>query len=143
MPQHFRDALIPRLHAAFPAADMQFDVKTGSGPALVVFPAKHPEVGELVIYDWDDQYVVFIGNFTHLHFGDWDTDWPAAERARSAAGEVVEYLRKVFADEVVFYGNHRGGGDRPRSSKERGFLSKAVFGERSYVWSGPLEPKDG
>jgi hypothetical protein len=47
-------------------------------------------------------------------------------------------LEDLFADRIEMYGSHRGGGGSRRISAEpRGVLSKALFGRKTYVWSGP------
>ena len=135
----FRDALIPRLRTAFPG--MPLHVGEGSEP-LVRIPAKHPDVGDVVILDDGDELRVSVGRLTHSHFGLDGSGLTPTERAGFIAGDVVGFLRKVFADEIEFYGNERGGGARERSRGKRGSLSKVFFGRKSYVWSGPLDPPD-
>jgi hypothetical protein len=130
-----RDALIPRLHAAFP--DMSMNVGS-EGEPLVTFSAKHADVGNLVIQDEGDELTVLIGDITHRHFGNYDRGLGANEKAESIASEVVEYLRKLFADEIEFFGDGLRGGARARGAKARGMLSKLFLGAKTYVWSGPL-----
>ena len=136
LPVH--DVLVPKLIAAFPPLGISVDAMTEAGPAVAVFPAAHPEVGDVVVYDREDEAVIFLGHYAHAHISNFDESLDANAKTEAIATEVVEFLRGVFADEVIFYGNRRGGGWGARSRK-RGLLSKFFFGERTYVWSGPLE----
>ena len=131
-----RDALVPKLRAAFPTELMRVG---GETEALAVFPAKHPEIGDLVIQDEGDEVTVIVGNITHRHFGSQSPRSSAHIQAEQIATEVTRYLHQLFADEIEFYGNGGRGGARVRSDKERGLLSKLLLGKRTYVWSGPIE----
>ena len=114
----------------------------GESEALVIFPAKHPEVGDLVVQDDGDELTVVLGSITHRHFGSQDPQLGPNEQAQQIAAEVTEYLRGMFADEIEFYGNGSKGGARKRSDKERGFLSKFLLGRRTFLWSGPVARND-
>ena len=131
-----RDALIPKLRTAFPSMSMRIG---GEDEALVVFPAKHAQVGDLRIQDEGDELTVIIGDITHRHFGSALTRAHPNEQAEDIATQVTDYLRQLFADEIEFYGYGSGGGARARSRTKRGLLSRLFLGWRTYVWSGPLE----
>ena len=131
-----RDALVPKLRAAFSRELMRVG---GETEALVVFPAKHPEIGDLVIQDEGDELTVIVGNITHRHFASQSPGSSAEIQAEQLATEVTEYLRQLFADEIEFYGDGSHSGARARSEKERGLLSKLLLGKRTYLWSGPVE----
>ena len=130
-----REVLVPKLLAAFPDAGML--VGKGDEP-LFVFPAKHSEIGDLIIQDEGDEITVILGNITHRHFCSDSAELDASQRADRIATELQEYLRGLFADEIEFYGNGSKGGARSRSATKRGLLSKILLGKRSYVWSGPI-----
>ena len=131
-----RDALIPKLRAEFPSMSMRIG---GEGEALVVFPAKHAQVGDLTIQDEGYELTVIIGAITHRHFGSPLTRANPHEQAEDIAAQVTEYLGQLFADEIEFYGYGTGGGARARSGTRRGLLSRLFLGWRTYVWSGPLD----
>ena len=131
-----RDALVPKLRAAFPGELIRVG---GEADALIVFPAKHPEIGDLVIQDEGDELTVIVGTITHRHFASQSPGSSAQFQAEQIATEVTEYLRQLFADEIEFYGDGSRGGARARSDKERGLVSKLLLGTRTYVWSGPIE----
>jgi hypothetical protein len=135
-----RDALLPRLTAAFPDARFNTD---GKGEALAVVPAKHPEVGDVLICDDGDELTVYIGEITHRHFGNYDEHLSPEERAARIATAVVNFLRDFFLDQIELFANGVFvGGFRVRSNRRRGWLSRFFFGRKTYLWSGPLDDKD-
>lgn len=125
-----RDILIPLLAERFPG---HF---TTAGPGVepcVTFPAKHPRVGDVHIHDDGDEITLVAGRFTHGHFSNYEK-LPLDEKERSIAEDVVDFLAELFADQVVLWGSHEGGGgwrivDRsvPERPKRRA----------EFVWSGP------
>jgi len=108
---------------------------------FAVFPAKHPDVGDIELYDDGDELTVVLGHFTHRHFGSYDEGISDIERAGLIAKECVDFLREIFADQVVFFGSHAGGGGSGRRGEPRSFISQRLFGRKTFVWSGPLEPE--
>jgi len=91
----------------------------------------------LEICDDDAALTVNCGNFTHVHFADYDEGISTQERERRSVESLVVFLRDVFSDRIEFWGSHRGmGGCRARGSQ--GALSRAVVGTAAFVWSGPL-----
>ena len=130
-----RSALIPKLKAMFPEAAMRIE---DHGESRLVFPAKHPSVGDLVIQDDGDEFTLFIGRITHRHFCSTELKASPEVQAEQIASEVTAYLGRLFADQIEFFGTGGSGGARARSDKTRGYISKLFFGRRSYVWSGPL-----
>lgn len=85
---------------------------------------------------------MFVGAFTHHHFGNDDDRLSAAERHDRIAEDVVAFLEELFSDGIEFYGSTLGGGWRRRVGKPRGLLSKLVFGD-TYVWSGRVRSGSG
>jgi hypothetical protein len=130
------DMLLARLAAAFAG-----EARRPDGESILIFPAKHPEVGDLVIYADGDEAIVRLGRITRRHFYNDDPDASPRQRAEKVAEEVLRYLDRVFSDRIEFYGAGSSGGARERSSRPRGLLSKLFFGRRTYVWSGPLEDR--
>jgi hypothetical protein len=115
------DRLPSKLKARWPDRPMKLG---GTDGLLVVFPAAHPEVGDVQIHDNGADIIVSIGKFTHEHFLTDD--------------EVIAFLEQLFADRIELFGVGRRGGWRARSPKPRGKISKFLLGRRTYVWSGPL-----
>jgi hypothetical protein len=129
------DHLLPKLNLSFPSRTFACDSEGGT----VTFPARHPEVGDVVVRDDVDEITIILGNFTHSHFGCYDSTISSAERMERIAEDVVGFLRDLFEDRIELFGSHRRGGCcRPRRSKLRSWLSRFWYGKRTFVWSGPL-----
>lgn len=130
------DRLIAMLHSQLPHQPMNVG---GAAGVVLVFPALHPDVGDIEVHENGDELIVMVGNFTHTHFQNYDQGLSNAERAERIAEDVAAFLKEVFSDRIEFFGSHTGaGGWRKRKPKERGILSKVVFGSKTYVWSGPV-----
>ena len=130
------DAIVPVLKARFVGRPVIF----GNPPGPVAtFPAAHADVGELVIHDDGDEFTLYVGKFTHVHFGDYDESLSESARAAKIVDNLVSFLDDVFADRMELFGSHTGGGGcRKRGNTPRGGASRLHFGARTYVWSGPV-----
>ena len=123
------DVLMPLLSNRFP--HLAFTGPSGQPPQLTI-PGSHPDVGDIVLQDNNDEITIFVGHFTHSHFANYD-DIPAAQKERIIAEDVVRFLDELFADRIVMWGSHRGmGGWQSVDS-----LSLLSVGRKKYVWSGP------
>jgi hypothetical protein len=128
--------LLPKLAATFRAGS--FRVSEGSQP-VAVFPAVHPDVGDVEIHDDGNELTVVVGKFTHSHFANYDEGIDDAERATRVVDALVEFLNDLFGDRIELYGSHEsGGGTRHLSHGPRGVISRTFLRGQSYVWSGPL-----
>lgn len=128
--------LLEKLQARLPAATFE---RSTASDAIVVFPAKHSDVGNLEVYDDGDELTVYVGSFTHVHFNNYDEGLTEAERAERIAGDVVGFVEDILADRIEFYGSHHGGGGcRYRDEQPPGLLSMLAHGKKKYVWSGPI-----
>lgn len=126
------DTLIPKLRRRFP--DRQMRLGTPPSPC-VVFPAIHPEVGDVEIYDDGDELTLVAGKFTHGHFSNYDDALSNQEKAEQITDSVILFLDELFADRIVLWGSHEGSG----GWYKRGESSSFQQGARGYVWSGPLD----
>src|SRR4051812_35246246 len=124
------ERLIPRLQQRFPDRSL----KVGAPPAAVaIFAAAHPDVGDVQIFDDGSEVTLIAGKFTHGHFSYFDSK-SLEEAAENIVQNVIDFLDQLFADQIILWGSHRGGGgwfdrDHGQASSEKGPL---------YVWSGPL-----
>jgi hypothetical protein len=128
--------LIPKLQEAFPNRGLIVD----RSKKQIVFAAAHPDVGDLDIRDDGSEITLIAGKFTHGHFSNYDDNLAAEEKSKQITDDVVVFLKEVFADQVVFWGSHKGGGGwykrgKPIEWSKTGLLSKP---EKEFVWSGPL-----
>ena len=134
------EALIPLLRERFP----QMKLRTGSSPdPCAVFPAIHPEVGDIAILDDGNELTIYAGNFTHGHFDCDDPQTPEPERTERTVGAVMAFLDELFADRIVLWGSHRGCGGwfaREETAETLEELREWTDGEapKLYTWSGPL-----
>jgi hypothetical protein len=134
--------LIPKLQQHFPDRGLEIiknRVADRSAP-FCVFPKIHSDVGNVEIQDDGDEVTVFVGRFTHVHFGNYDDDLSPADKAERIANYVVEFLDAIFNDRIEFWGTKWSGGCRARGTKQGklDFLFGPSRKTQLYVWSGPL-----
>lgn len=101
----------------------------------VTFPAKHPSVGDILIYDEGDEITLVAGNFTHGHFSNYD-DIPVQQKEKLIAEKVSAFLEKLFSDKVILWGSHTGIGGWQEADPES---PKRWKHKNEHVWSGPLK----
>src|SRR5262249_9607059 len=124
------DVLIPKLQQRYPNRHMRI----GSPPApCAVFPAVHPEVGDIEIYDDGDELTVVAGNFTHGHFSNYEAELSTKQKAVRITDSVLSFLDDLFADQIILWGSHEGSG----GWYKKGETSEWRKGAKAYVWSGP------
>ncbi len=104
------------------------------GQAITI-PARHPEVGDLVIEVEDDDIRVHIGNITHCHFNWYPNDGVDTELGQSTMiQEAVEFLNSAIHDRVVFWRGWWMDGSFPYDEFVTMRRKRRV---RYYLWSGP------
>jgi len=129
-----RDHLIPALREAFPALPFT----PGLPPAPVaVFPAKHPKVGDVRVFDHGEEATVLVGEITHGHFNPYDESLSEQQVAERVAADVVEFLKALFSDQVLLYrsANRRIGGWQVLGE---GTTPERCPKRQYFVWSGPV-----
>ncbi len=134
------DALIPALEERFPGRGM---CVAGGRPALahdrsIDFPAVHPEVGDVVVWDDGDEATVCIGAITHGHFNEYGEGPTTAEREASIVRQVVGFLDALFSNRVLLrpaLGGSAGGWRLVDAPPEK---ARPSWIRRWYLWSGPL-----
>lgn len=127
-----RDVLLPMIAERFPHRGFQPGAPDG---AIGSFPGMHPNVAALILYDDGDEVTVVVDPITHSHVEPFKVG-TQAELERSVASEVVSFLDKVFANEVVFWGSiNESGGWYVRGEVP---LNPGEITNARYVWSGPL-----
>ena len=126
------EKLIPCLREKFPNRNIRF----GTPPEPVaIFPAIHPDVGDVKIHDDGDELTLIAGNFTHGHFSNYDSSLMKAEKEQEIVEQILEFLERLFDDQIVMFGSHRGRG----GWYDRGEAAMNDANEPAYVWSGPLK----
>ncbi len=109
---------------------------TGAPPdAVATFPAAHPVVGDLDIYDDGNEATVAIDDITHGHFNPHDPALSEKEIAARVTDDVLCFLEAMFADRVLLWKVQGGaGGWMPLDRKSDPMLP---LDAQKYVWSGP------
>jgi hypothetical protein len=126
------DRLAEELVKCFP--DKAVQLHAGRRPAASVASA-HPSWEPIEIWDDEDELTVFCGQFTHVHFGNYDEDLSVEQREAQIVSDAISFLEDVFADRIEFYTMVFGGGCRPRGSQGKWFW--IVQRGPIFVWSGP------
>jgi hypothetical protein len=125
------EKLIPRLLARFPNRGLR--VHEGTQP-IASFPAAHPEVGDLLIDDDDEELTISVGELTHGHFIPNDYRLASQEKDEDLIERVMQFLDQIFDDRIEFWTEGKAGGWHVRRGKPIGHWPN----RRRFVWSGPL-----
>jgi hypothetical protein len=123
--------LVPRLLACFPNRGLR--IHEGTQP-VASFPAAHPEVGDLLIDDDDDELTISVGQLTHGHFTPKNYQLPSQEKEEDLIERVMEFLDQVFDDRIEFWTAGKAGGWHARGGEPIGPWTNRL----RFVWSGPL-----
>jgi hypothetical protein len=127
------DFVITELKARIPDV---FFMKNSPPRAVAVFPAAHPSVGDLAIYDDGTEARVHIGKITHGHFGCGDGNLNQSDREKDIANGVVDFVEAVFRNQVIFFSSLDG---RSGGWQVGEFLAREKSSARRYfTWAGPL-----
>ena len=112
---------------------------------LVVFPAKHPAVGDVRVTDVsvapNMAVTVLVGAVMADTFRSFDVHLEPAERARQLTNEVVRLLQELFADRLLMWRSTDGRNPAWRERGDAGYIEPLVSDNRTYeryLWSGPL-----
>lgn len=106
-------------------------------------PARHPDVGDLLITFDDGEITVFVGNLTHLHFTPHSGSTTyAASTAEDCASDAVEYVRGVLNDEWILWAYPGGAGGSYRVGADNDPMEDTPCeGVVRYLWSGPVDAR--
>jgi hypothetical protein len=130
------DVLIPALRARF--SDRRMRIEESPRPH-VVFPAGHPAVGGVIIWDDGDEVTLEVGEITHGHFNPYDPTLTEDQVAESVTEMVVDFLTELFANRVLLFNSvpRHTGGWRVLEEPIVG-IPPEYSGYDAYAWSGPL-----
>jgi hypothetical protein len=132
----FSDAL----RAGLAAAGVEFEDDAGQ----LKIPARHPDVGDLLITLDDGEITVFVGNFTHRHFTPTaGTVDDAGSSVEDCVREAIEYVCGILNDQWVLWAYPGGAGGSYRMGSEADPSADAPPDDEviRYVWSGPYDPR--
>lgn len=124
--------MIDKMKTELPEVKFTLD----KGKHIISIAPKHPDVGSIDIQDDNDELTVCIGNFTHWHVGCYEDELSEIQKAKSIAGDVAEFLQKLFDDKIIMWGGKTSGGFYEKGHK---LNSKSWWGKqhKEWVWSGP------
>jgi hypothetical protein len=104
----------------------------------VTFPAPHPRIGEIRIWDDGNEATIKVGNITHDHLNPYDETLTEEEIACRVTEGVILFLDLLFADRVVFWrhlSGHAGGWRVLEEWKKLPHLGDDI---ETCIWSRPL-----
>ncbi len=129
------EIFVAELQRQFP--DRAFRIGVHPEP-IVVFPADHSEVGDVMIWKDGEGAIVEIGEITHGHFDAYPSTTSEEEVTIEMANDVADFLKALFDDKVLLWtgpGGWSGGWQRRDFAKEPSVFEQ---GTRYYLWSGPI-----
>jgi hypothetical protein len=100
-------------------------------------PARHPEVGDLLITFDDSEITVFVGNFTHRHF---------TPEAEDCVRDALDYVWGILNDQWILWAYPGGAGGSYRVGTEDDPKQDAPPPDETvirYLWSGPFDSRPG
>ena len=134
-----RDHLIPAVNDVFP--HLQFRISPSSNP-IISLSSGSIEIGDLQIYDDEEEATIVITGIAHGHFNVYDEKLNTVEKEQIITEDVISFLVALFSDRVVLYrtpSKDMGGW----TVIEHGFADiEFVSGREYFVWSGPLKPPE-
>ena len=133
-----RDLLVPVLVERF--NDRGLRLGTPPDP-IASFPAKHPEVGDVSVWDGGVSARVAVGEIVSEHFNLWPSELDVEEATDRTVRDVVRFLQELFADRLLFWQSTDGRKTAWRERGDVGYSEPLVLDDRTYrtyLWSGPL-----
>ena len=129
------DIFIPILRERFPGRGL----RTGASPdPIAVFPAMHPAVGDVSIWDDGEEAMVCVGEITHGHFNPYDSSLTPEEVANLVSEDVVAFLDDLFVDRVLLWKSPDGGAGGWRIMEQDHSTSLLDSHDLTFLWSGPV-----
>ena len=108
-------------------------------------PARHVDVGDLLITLDDEEITVFVGNFTHRHFTPHEGSATyAATTAENCVIDALEYISGILNDEWVLWSYPGGAGGSYRLGREDDPGADVPLPDGvvvRYLWSGPYDSR--
>jgi hypothetical protein len=108
-------------------------------------PARHPEVGDILITFDDGEITVFVGNFTHRHFTPHESSATyAASTSEDCVKDALEYVCGILNDQWILWAYPGGAGGSYRVGAEGDPMEDVPPPDEDvirYVWSGPYDTR--
>ncbi len=94
-----------------------------------VFYSPSKEVGEIRVYEYENEVVIGLGEISRRNFEGLKAPWTLEEKEEFIE-DVLQFLEKLLAGEIEFWGTTAKGGFRSKTYKPRGFFSRLFFGKK-------------
>ena len=108
---------------------------------IATIQAAHPDVGDVLIYDDEDEATVFVGDITHNHYNPYDETLSQEQVDNAVTEDVIEFLEALFRDKILMWKTGRGGGGSTHIEHEEN-IDKIVENNKAFLWSGPIGIND-
>jgi hypothetical protein len=140
-----RDILLTKLEDCFSG---QFAAGPFGERLVATFTAVHPRVGDVTVWDDNDEVMIVVGDITHLHIDGSDVDRsgePAQldtgflELDERIAAAIVDWLSNLFGDKILLWCSPTSkglGGHRHLPLTQDWSLMKPEHA--TFFWSGPV-----
>jgi hypothetical protein len=105
-------------------------------------PAVHPKVGDLQVWDDEEELTIGVGEHHHNHYSLYMySDLPSSEAEDRVVEDALSFLRELFAHQVVLGLSWDGTRLKWSHTYHLGEDEKATFqgaaGYEEYFWTGP------
>jgi hypothetical protein len=129
--------LVPELVERFTNRGLQL----GTPPdPIASFPAKHPDVGDVRVWDEGLSARLAVSEIVWERFQIWSTD-DVNEATERIGRSVIRFLQELFADRLLFWRSTDGRKAGWRERGDAGYSDPLVLDDRTYqtyLWSGPV-----
>lgn len=132
-----RDKLIPALQQRYSDDGVQMGSGLKPDP-VAVFPAKHPSVGELTIWDDGEEATVNIGEITHGHFNLYNPDLNQDQIDEGVSSQILDFLEDMFADKYLLWKSRDGRSGGWQHLDHIDMPLERQTDADYFVWSGPF-----
>lgn len=107
-----------------------------SSNTIAIIAAKHPDVGDLVIEQMDDELVVSVESISHGHFACYEDSLPIDDQESEIVSNVIDFIELLLDEKILLFTSSWGGGWVDCESEID--VTKLSKRKTWYTWSGPL-----
>ncbi len=106
---------------------------------IATFPAAHPAVGDVSVWDDGEEVMVAVGEITHGHFDSCDESLTPGQIENQIVEDVLAFLEDLFAGRVLLWRSPDGGSGGWLISGADQSLSLMDGDDQTFTWTGPVE----
>ena len=127
----------------FEASYPQTKFNLGTFPnADIVFPARHPDTGDIQVWDDGDELTIGIGDFFHTHFDpvEQESDERTKDEAKvECVASAVSFVGEFLDDRKILYVQFSGEEPGAVAITDYENDNSIPLGAKKFVWSGPID----